>query len=71
MKTDFGRRLWHVRKDRGLTQEQMASRLQQLGIPMSRGTYAKIEAEIRGISIAELNAIRDILGAMWEELLGE
>lgn len=71
MKTDFGRRLWRVRKDKGLTQEQMAMKLQQRGVPMSRGTYAKLEAGIRGISMLELNVIRDILGAMWEDLLGD
>lgn len=71
MKKDFGRNLWRVRKDRGLTQEQLAAKLQQRGIMISRGTYAKIEAGIRGISIQELHAIRDILGAAWNDLLGE
>lgn len=71
MKKIFGRRLWRVRKGRSLTQEQLVAKLQQRGIMISRGTYAKIEAGIRGISLKELYAIRNILGATWEELLGE
>lgn len=69
MKTSFGRSLWCVRKRKGLTQAQIAAELQRLGISVSRGTYAKIEAGIRGISIEELQMIRKVLDVAWEELL--
>lgn len=71
MKKDFGRNLWQVRKDRGLTQAQLAAKLQQRSVMISRGTYAKIEAGIRRISIEELCVIRDILEVSWDDLLGE
>lgn len=71
MKKDFGRNLWQVRKDRGLTQAQLAAKLQQRSVMISRGTYAKIEAGIRRISIEELCEIRDILEVAWDDLLGE
>ena len=34
---------------------------------MSRGTYGKIEAGIRHISVAELNAIKEVLGMKYED----
>lgn len=71
MKKDFGRNLWQVRKDKGLTQAQLAAKLQQRSVMISRGTYAKIEAGIRRISIEELCEIRDILEVAWDDLLGE
>jgi len=63
----LGQRIGKARNAKGLTQEQVVTRLQLLGCDMSRGTYGKIEAGIRHISVEELNAIKEILGMRYED----
>lgn len=64
----FARNLWHLRKNKGFTQEDMATRLQLKGFSISRGTYAKVEAGLRHLSFELLYAIREILEATWGDL---
>ncbi|MCI9273762.1 MAG: helix-turn-helix transcriptional regulator [Clostridiales bacterium] len=64
----LGGRVRQLRKERNLTQDKMVSRLQVLGCDLSRGTYAKIEAGIRHISIKELTAFTQILGVDFNTL---
>jgi len=63
----LGQRIGKARNAKGLTQEQVVTRLQLRGCDMSRGTYGKIEAGIRHISVAELNAIKEVLGMKYED----
>lgn len=64
----FGRNLWRLRKNKGFTQEDVATRLQLKGFNISRGTYAKVEAGLRHLSFELLHAIREILEVTWEDL---
>lgn len=71
MDKEIGAKIKCLRKRKQLTQDQMIAKLQLESIIMSRGTYAKIEAGIRGITVVELKAIKKILNASWESILGE
>ncbi len=60
----------NIRKARvafGMTQEQLAAKIQLLECDISRGTLAKIEAGIRHISVQELSAIKEALGMGYED----
>lgn len=64
----FAKNLWLLRRNKGFTQEDIATRLQLKGFNISRGTYAKIEAGLRHVSFELLYAIREILEVTWEDL---
>ncbi len=51
-----------------MTQDLLAARCCVAGCDISRGTLAKIEAQIRGSSEVELFVIAKILGVKLEEL---
>lgn len=58
-----------VREQRGLTQEQLAARLQVHGCDITRSALAKMEAGQRHIYLFELRILREILDAPYEDLL--
>ena len=70
-KIHIGTNIRMIRKDRKISQKEMAELLQLQGIPISRETYVKIERGIRGIRASEMKAIRDILHTTYEELFQE
>lgn len=57
----IGQNIKKHRKLHKLTQEDLITKLQVLECDLSRGTFAKIEAGIRHISVSELKAIRLVL----------
>src|ERR1043165_2581618 len=57
-----------LRSARDLTQEMLSARCGVAGYEISRGTLAKIEAEIRGITDVELFVVARVLGVKIEEL---
>lgn len=65
----FGRNLRQLRMERGLTQEQVAARLQLAGCDLTRSALAKIEAGQRHVYPDELYALRNALDVSYEELL--
>jgi transcriptional regulator with XRE-family HTH domain len=65
--TCIGRNIRKTRTEKGMTQEQLAAKLQVMDCDMSRGTLAKIEAGIRHISIDEINAIKKVLDMRYED----
>ena len=65
----FGRNLRQLRMERGLTQEQVAARLQLAGCDLTRSALAKIEAGQRHVYPDELYALRNALDVSSEELL--
>jgi len=67
----IGENISKARKSRGLTQEQLSAQLQVHGIDISRGTLAKIEAGIRHVSVEELEAIKTILGMVYDDFFAE
>ena len=65
----LGNRIQKLRKEKRLTQDEMAAQLQTRGVDISRGTYSKIETGIRKVSVQELKAIKAILKTEWTDLL--
>ncbi len=63
-----GAQIRKLRGDRDMTQERLVARCQLLGCNITRGTLAKVEAQIRGCSAEELFAIAKVLGVRMEEL---
>ncbi len=64
-----GRQVRRLREARGLTQEQLAARLQVRGCDLTRSALAKIEAGQRHVYAFELRQLREALGTTYEELL--
>jgi len=63
-----GATIRRLRNAKNWTQEVLAARCGVAGCDITRGTLAKIEAEIRGISDVELFVIAQVLGVGIEEL---
>ncbi len=56
----IGKNLQHLRKQAGLTQEQVSAKLEVMGLPMTSEIYAKIEQGRYSIKISVLLALKDI-----------
>ncbi len=54
---NIGNNIRMLRKQNHMTQEQVVTKLQLLGIPMSKSTYAKIETNRMNIKVSELFAL--------------
>jgi len=67
MERRLGKNISKAREASGLTQDQVATKLQLLGCDISRSTYGKIEVGIRHISVEELEAIKEILDMQYED----
>jgi transcriptional regulator with XRE-family HTH domain len=63
-----GHTIRKLRVAREWTQEILAAKCNLAGCDITRGTLAKIEAEIRGISDRELITIASVLGVSIEDL---
>ena len=61
-----GPRLRKVRLKAGLTQQELAAHCQKRGMKLTRGTLAKIEAQLRFIKACELFVISLILNVAME-----
>ncbi len=64
-----GERVRRIREGLGLTQEQLAARLQVRGCDMTRSALAKIEVGQRHIYLQELRCLRDALKTSYDVLL--
>lgn len=64
-----GGQVRRLREELGLTQEQLAARLQVLGCDMTRSALAKIEVGQRHIYLHELRCLRDVLKTTYDVLL--
>ncbi len=64
-----GQQVRRLREAGGLTQEQLAARLQVRGCDLTRSALAKIEAGQRHVYVFELRQLREALGTTYEELL--
>ena len=63
-----GGEIRRLRDSKGWTQEILAARCAVAGYEISRGTLAKVEAQIRGISDIELFVIAKVLGVEISDL---
>ena len=66
----IGKNIRQLRERAGLTQEQVAARLQTRGCDITRSAVAKIEVGQRHLYPDELILLREILGVTFDEILG-
>ncbi len=65
----LGKNIREIRMEKGLTQDQVTAKLQVMGIPISRVSYAKIGRGTRHVETSWLEAIKEVLGTTYERLL--
>lgn len=65
----FGERVRALRNQVGWSQEQLVAQLQLLGHDMSRSTLAKIESGMRHVYLEDLNALKQVFGVSFDDLL--
>ena len=70
-KINIGKNIRRIRKERKISQKEMAEKMQLHRIPITRETYVKLERGIRNIGASELKAIKEILDTSYEQLLAE
>ena len=58
---DIGGNIQQMRYHNKLTQDQVIARLNLMGIPISKSTYAKLETNRMNIKVSELLALAQIL----------
>lgn len=64
----MGRHLAKLRQDKGLTQEQLAARLQVQGCDLTRSALAKIEVGQRHLYPDEIKTLSVVLGISYEQI---
>ena len=65
----IGGNLKKLRNREKLTQEQVAQKLQLMGLPVTREIYAQIETGRHHIPITVLLGMKKIFKADWDEML--
>ena len=70
-KINIGKNIRRIRKEKKISQKEMAEKMQLHKIPIARETYVKLERGIRNIGASELKAIKEILDTSYEQLLAE
>ena len=58
----IGKQISRLRNQLGLSQDQLSAKCQRVGLDISRGTLAKIEAGIRCVSDGEALLLAQALG---------
>lgn len=64
----IGKQVSRLRNQLGLSQDQLSAKCQRVGLDISRGTLAKIEAGIRCVSDQEALFLSQALGVGVSEL---
>ncbi len=64
---DIGGNIRRLRKERGMTQDQVLAKMHLMGIEISRSTYAKLETNRMNIKVSELVALREIFQCEYGE----
>lgn len=64
-----GTHLSWLRKQKNLTQEQLAARMQLLGCDITRSALAKIEVGQRMLCPDEIKALRSALAVSYDDIL--
>ena len=67
-KNRVGPQIRRIRYQKQMTQETLAARCNRLGWDISRGTLAKIEAQVRCISDTEIEILGKALSVTLDEL---
>ena len=58
---DIGKNIQTIRYANKLTQDQVIAKMNLMGIPISKSSYAKIETNRMNIKVSELLALAEIL----------
>lgn len=69
VETMVGNNIRRIREERGLTQDQVACRLQVNGCDITRSAFAKIEVGQRHLYPDEIILLKEILKTSFEEIL--
>lgn len=65
----IGKNIREARQKEQLGQTELVSRLQLIGIKMTRETLVKIERGVQHIQLEQLKGIKQVLGVSYEDLL--
>lgn len=65
-----GENIRTLRKNKKLTQDQLAAKLQVFGCDITRSALAKIEVGQRHLYADEIKALKEILNVPYENILG-
>ncbi len=65
----IGKKIKEIRKKRRIKQVDMVKYIQLLGVDITRESLVKIERGSQHIYISQLNAIKEVLNASYDELL--
>ena len=68
-KIHIGQNIKSIRKQKKIKQIDMVTKLQLMGVPMTRESLVKIERGIQHIYASQLKAIKEILDTTYDELL--
>ena len=68
---NIGKNIRRIRKEKKISQKEMAEKMQLHSIPITRETYVKLERGIRNVGASELKAIKEILDTSYDQLLAE
>lgn len=64
---NLGGNIRKLRLENNLTQEETVAKLQLKGLPISRSSYAKIEANLLNIRVSELLALKNIFNCRFDD----
>ena len=64
----IGKQISRLRNQLGLSQDQLSAKCQRVGLDISRGTLAKIEAGVRCVSDQEALLLSQALGVSVSDL---
>ena len=70
-KRNIGRKVAQYREERGLTQKQLAARLQTIGCDMTSEMIWKAENGRRNLSIFEIDKLAEVLGVDYNALFAQ
>ncbi|MCL2696136.1 MAG: helix-turn-helix domain-containing protein [Clostridiales bacterium] len=64
---DIGNNIRKLRKNRGLTQDQVVAKLQLAGLEISRSVYSRYEINRLNIRVSELVALQKIFACQFND----
>ena len=68
-KNTISQNIRRIRKSKGIGQTEMVGLLQLQDISITREAYVKIERGVQHIQLAQLKAIKEVLGVPYDDLL--
>ena len=68
---NIGGNIQKIRYSRKLTQDQVIAKMNLMGIPISKSTYAKLETNRMNIKVSELVAMKEIFECEFNDFFEE